>query len=98
MRNNIDTVNEQITMRKIENVVDATIEKQGGGLYCTADGLAFLDEHEAAEHASCLNDQTIRSVTQEEANAEISSMISSWHEQMEELLYDLNDERDQSIY
>jgi hypothetical protein len=32
MRNNIDTVNEQITMRKIENVVDATIEKQGGGL------------------------------------------------------------------
>jgi hypothetical protein len=98
MRNNIDTVNEQITMRKIENVVDATIEKQGGDLYCTADGLAILDEHEAAEHASCLNDQTIRSVTQEEANAEISSMISSWHEQMEELLYDLNDERDQSIY
>ena len=79
-------------MKKIENVVDATIEKQGSDLYCTADGLAFLDEQEAVKHASSLSDPTIRSVTQEEANAEIGSLTRSWHEEVEELLYDLNDE------
>lgn len=59
-------------------------------LYCTSDGLAFLDEQEAISHAEELTDKAITSMTGEQADAEILKINEGdWLQEMEGLLIGL---------
>lgn len=58
-------------MKTIINEAPIAARDQSNKLYCTSDGLAFLDEQEAVNHADELTDKAITSMTGEQADANI---------------------------
>lgn len=61
-------------------------------LYFTSDNLAFFDEQNALNHAAQLDDQTVTSMSRDEADQEAEAITNdNWED---ELAYDPLDELD----